>query len=149
MELIEFYGELKKLEDEIQTRGLVPTVDGRVNWCGERLAIQVRAAEPFDANGNWSSEREFDGSPEEVEAVIQEARGWIAALPSEEDRIIELMIQKLNMLAGQFPKGGSDIAQTVWKEIHSMLMAKAEALAKNGLPSPARIQQLHGERHAG
>lgn len=143
MDLIEFHAELKKLEESIKAQGLNADVRGHVHWCGEEMSIEVTASEPYDDKGFWRSEREFPGSPGKSDEILAEARQWVLALPNAEDRAAELIIQKLNKLAGELPKGGSDIARAAWAEVHKMLVAKAGHLAKNGLPSPARIQQIN------
>lgn len=142
MDLREFHRELKEIEQDIEARGLNATVEARINYCGDQIAITVGANEPYDANGYWSSSRDFDATPGAADMALEEARSWVMGLPSAEDRAIEMMLKKLNLLAEQLPKGGNEIAQVVWAEIHKMLMAKADQLAKNGLPSPARIQQI-------
>lgn len=142
MDISELHDECRQIEQIIKSRALRAECYVRMNQYGEPLAVVVSAREAYDEKGYWSSEREFTGETKDAARLIREARDWVAALPSEEDRAIELMIQKLNKLAGELPKGSNDIAQTAWAEIHRMLTAKAETLAKNGLPSPARIQQI-------
>lgn len=142
MELREFYNELQKIESIISNKGLKPTVQGFVNWIGDELAVQVTAAEDYDVKGYWHNERQFAGKPEDATDLLRDAYAWVHALPDAESRTIELMIQKLNKLAGELPEGSSDIACAAWREIHQMLMNKAERLAKNGLPSPNRISEL-------
>lgn len=142
MELQEFYSGLMNLEARIHELGLHGSVVGRMNWYGDSVNIEVTGREPIDANGNWTRTRRFSGAPSECERLITEAEEWIAAIPSPEDRAIDTMIKKLNQLAESLPKGGNDIARAAWEEIHKMLIAKAEQLARNGLPSPARISEV-------
>lgn len=142
MDLKEFHGELKKVEARIIDSGLIPEVVAHFNWVGEEIAIIVGACERFEKNGRWTSSREFAGSPDNVEKLLDDVNAWVSALPSAEDRAIEFMIRKLHEISEQLPEGGSDVAKAAWKEIHNMLMAKAEHLAKNGLPSPARITEI-------
>jgi hypothetical protein len=139
----EFYRNLVELESVIKSKGLSrATAQGHVNWVGEEVAITLYAGEPYDEKGYWHSERTFEGALAQTEDLLRNAFSWVHELPDAESRAIELMIQKLNKLAGNLPKGSTDIARAAWAEIHGMLMAKAERLAKNGLPSPNRIAEL-------
>lgn len=142
MQLAEFYQNIVELESVIESKGLRATATGHVNWVGDQVSVALVAAEPFDDKGYWHSEKTIDGTLEDAGETLRKAFEWAHALPNEEDRAIELMIQKLNKLAGELPKGSTDIAQAAWKEVHAMLVNKAERIAKNGLPSPNRIAEL-------
>jgi len=142
MDTNELYSGLKRIEASIESRGLRANVRAHFNWCGDPISIGVEAKESADANGAWSSERRFRGTTNEVHRLLDDASSWVSKLPGAEDRALELMIRKLNELAGQLPKGSGELAQAAWREIHNMLTAKAEQLAKNGLPSPDRISKL-------
>jgi hypothetical protein len=142
MNITEFHAAVVRIEGMVESKGLHGYTAGHVNWFGDQVSISVRAHESVDDKGYWKSEREFTGAIEDAATFVREAQQWVYALPNAEDRAIELMIQKLNKLAGELPKGSTDIAQAAWGEVHTMLMAKAESLAKNGLPSPARISQI-------
>ena len=142
MDLTKFYSELQDLERIIRDKGLKPTVHGFVCWLGDEVVVSVTAAETYDEKGYWHSERGFGGKLGDVADLLRSAFEFVHALPSAEDRAIELMVQKLNKLASELPKGSTDIAAAAWKEVHAMLVNKAERIAKNGLPSPNRIAEL-------
>lgn len=142
MKIEELHRSLERLEGQIRAKGLQPEARAYVNWIGCEVQIHVVASERFDEKGFWQTSRSFEGDSTEIDRIVREANEWVAVLPNEEDRAIEFLIQKINKLAGELPKGGTEIAQMAWQEIHRMLIAKAEQIAKNGLPSPARIQQL-------
>lgn len=142
MELRQFYTELQEIESIVRRKGLNAAARGHVNWFGDEVSVEITAAEPFDDKGHWSRTREFVGTPQEMTTVLRDAYDWSHALPEAEDRAIELMIQKLNKLAGELPKGSTDIARAAWAEVHAMLIGKAKRLAENGLPSPNRISEL-------
>jgi hypothetical protein len=142
MDIEIFYSELQDLERIIRDKGLKPTVHGFFFWIGDEIAIQVTAAETYDEKGYWHSERHFGGKLGDVADLLRNAFEFVHALPGAEDRAIELMVQKLNKLASELPKGSTDIAAAAWKEVHTMLVSKAERIAKNGLPSPQRISVL-------
>lgn len=142
MDLKEFYSCIIELESIIKNKGLRPSVQGHFNWIGDEITITASAAEPYDEKGYWHSERNFAGNLDQAEELLQSTTSWVHALPGTEDRAIELMVQKLNKLASELPKGSTDIAAAAWKEVHAMLVNKAERIAKNGLPSPNRIAEL-------
>jgi len=142
MDLQAFYQNLVELESVIKSKGLRATATGHVAWFGDEMTVRVAASEPVDEKGYWKSERDFVGALSETDTLLRNAFSWAHAVPNAEDRAIELMVQKLNKLAGELPKGSTDIARAAWAEIHAMLVNKAERLAKNGLPSPNRIAEL-------
>ena len=142
MNLHELYSTLISLESVIKNKGLRPSVQAHFNWIGDEITITASAAEAYDDKGHWHSERNFEGKLTQAEELLQSTTSWVHALPGAEDRAIELMVQKLNKLASELPKGSTDIAAAAWKEVHAMLVNKAERIAKNGLPSPNRIAEL-------
>ena len=101
MKITELYSELKKIEAIIDARGLRAECVVRINWCGEELSFSVRANEPHEEIGFWSNQREFTGHHDEAERILKEAHAWVAQLPDEEDRAIELMIRKITKLVGK------------------------------------------------
>jgi len=141
MDITELYDECRQIEQIIEQRGLIAHCRAGIHAFGDELCIDVSAREEIHENGYWSSERSFAGRKDEAERLVREAGEWASQIPGEEDRAVEMMIKKLNELASKLPKGHGEIAQTAWSEIHRMLMAKADTLALNGLPSPARIKQ--------
>lgn len=142
MDIEQFHESLAALTALIKQRGLNGDAHAYVNWLGDELRVVVEARENADANGRWSAERNFNGTPSEATDLIAQARAWIAALPSEEDRAIELIVRKLNEMAALLPKGHTDVTAAAWAEIYQILKSKADRIAKNGLPSPARVTNL-------
>lgn len=142
----EFHERLKKIENMIESKGVSGEACCRINWFGDELRVSVVAQEEYDTNGYWRREKSFCGEAHEAERLLSEAEAWAYVVPTEEDRAIELMIQKLNEIADKLPKGGSDIAVKAWGEVHAMLMARARSLAKNGLPSPVTISNIGGTK---
>jgi hypothetical protein len=142
MQLEELVERLKKIETIVESKGLEPDVKGYVNWFGDDLDIAVRASEPFDANGYWSSERSFKGSSSEAEDLLRQAHNWTYTLPGEEDRAVEVMIKKLTEVMSKLPTGNTDITRAAWEGIREMLRSKVKRLAENSLPSPDRIREV-------
>ena len=142
MNIDALHTELKDIERTIRANQLEPSVCAHINWCGDEIDITIRAAEKYDVNGFWKTEKSFCGNIDDAEALLSGARSFARALPSAEDRTIELLIQKLTKLASELPKGSTDIAQAAWAEIHAMMIGKAERLAKGALPGPVRIASI-------
>lgn len=142
MDVKHFHGELVGITKAIRARSLQGDACAHINWVGDELEIAVSAQEPFDAKGHWKLGRSFTGEPTDAAAMIADANAWVNALPDEEDRACELIIRKLTEFADNLPNGNSDVSQAAFVEIHKMLIAKAERLSKNGLPSPNRITKL-------
>ena len=142
MDVKHFHGELVAITKAIRARGLQGDAHAYVNWLGSEMEIEVTAHEPYDAKGSWKSGKSFTGNPANAETMIANAHAWVNDLPGEEDRACELIIRKLTEFTDNLPSGHSDVAQAAFAEIHKMLVAKAERLSKNGLPSPNRITKL-------
>lgn len=146
MNIQDFHERLKKIETMIESKGVSGEAYLFINWLGDEIRLTVVASEPWDENGHWKREKHFDGKNHEAERLLSEAEAWAYVVPGEEDRTIELMIQKLNEIADKLPKGSSAIAMRAWEEVHNMLMARAGSLAKNGLPSPVTISNIGGTK---
>lgn len=142
MNVEQLHDELSAITKAIHARGLDGHAHAHINWFGDEFLIEVGANEPFDANGHWTAAQSFSGKPSEATDLISRAHAWAGAIPSEEDRACELIIRKLTEFADKLPEGNSEIAQAAFVEIHKMLIAKAERLSKNGLPSPNRVNKL-------
>lgn len=140
MNLEQLHNELIKLETAIKSKGLTGEAHAHVNWFGSTYEIQVYAHEAYDKNGYWKTEKSFEG--EDINDCFDRASAFVYALPLEEDRATEMLVRKLTELASELPKGGNEIMAEAWKDVHAMLIAKAERIAKNGLPSPTRIQEI-------
>lgn len=142
MQVTDLHTALVQMTAEIEARGLHGYAQCQLNWFGTEIQIDVTAREDVDPNGYWQSEKSFKSRIDDADEALTDARAWIAGLPDQEARAIELMVRKLNELADKLPKGGNDIARTAWEEIGRMLLARADRISKNGLSSPERISQL-------
>ncbi len=143
MNIEEFYNRLTSIQEIVESKGLSGETYAHINWIGDEVRVTVVASDAWEADGNyWHKEKSFDGGRTSEEKILDEAATWAYSLPNEEDRVIELMIQKLNELADKLPKGTSEIAMAAWEEIFNMLKTRAESISKNGLPSPSSISNL-------
>ncbi len=142
MNIEEFYNELTSIQKIVESKGLEGGTYAHVNWLGDEIRVTVEAHETWSASGFWKKEKHFDGGRTAERKLLDEATTWAYSLPNEEDRVIELMIQKLNELADRLPKGTSEIAMAAWEEIFNMLKTRAESVSKNGLPSPVTISDV-------
>lgn len=142
MNIEEFYSELVSVQKIVESKGLIGRADGHVNWFGSKLEVRVVAREESSNKDYWRREKSFKGPIISVKGLLEEAASWAYSIPNEEDRVIELMIQKLNQIADELPKGTSEIAMVAWEEIFNMLKKRAESISKNGLPSPVTISSM-------
>jgi len=140
MNVEKIYNELKNIQEIVGSKGIEGDAYAHINWIGDEFRVTVEAKEPWQADdAYWHREKSFGGERTSEEKILNEAREWAYAIPNEEDRVIELMIQKLNQIADKLPKGASEIAMAAWGEIFNMMKKKAESISKNGLPSPVTI----------
>ncbi len=143
MNVEEFYDELRSIQEIVESKDISGEVYAHINWIGDEIRITVEAKEAWQADdAYWHREKSFDGGRTSGEKILNEAREWAYSLPNKEDRVIELMIQKLNQIADKLPKGTSEIAMAAWQEIFNMMKKKAESISKNGLPSPMTISDI-------
>ncbi len=142
MNIQELYERLEGIKAVIKSKGVSGSAYTHVNWLGDEIRVTVEASDEYDKNGYWRREKHFSGKKREAEKLIFEAEGWAYAIPNEEDRVTEFAIQKLNEIVEKLPEGHSEIAIRAWEGIHKMLEARAQALAKNGLPSPTSISNI-------
>lgn len=142
MNITELHERLKEIEKVVESKGILGKACAHVNWLGDEFEVAVEAYEEYDKNGYWRREKRFTGQIHEEDKTLLEAEGWAYALPGEEDRVIEFAIQKLNEIVEKLPKGHTEVAIRAWEEISKMLAARAEGLAKSGLPSPLSIRDI-------
>ena len=138
----DFHDEIIKIQAIIESKNLDGEVNGYVNWIGDELDISLSAREEYDSNGYWKREVRFSGLKTEASELLDKAQVWAYNLPHTDDRAIEFMIQQLNKLVEKLPRGHSEASVAAWEEIAKMLLARAESIAKNGLPSPASISSV-------
>lgn len=117
-----------------------------INYYGDKLVIEVSASEPYSVEGYWSRSKAFTLERNNYKWLESEVETWVATIPSEEDRLAEVMVQKLVKLADQLPKGSSEIAQTAWKSVHDMLLQKAKKIGKNALVSPEVSRDIENSK---
>ena len=142
MDIKELHAAMDEITQSLRVRGLKGNAHCFVNWLGEEVRVGIDAREGPDIEKDWHASKNFVGSPDDIDSLVEQARAWAAQLPDADDRAAELMARKLNEMAGKLPDGNTDIARAAWAEIHRMLISKAERIARNGLPSPSRISEL-------
>lgn len=132
------HSQCKSIEQIIKSKNLNADCYFAVNFVGTPFHLNVSASEPYDANGYWRREKTFRSeNATDIPDLFTKAREWAYGVPNEDDRAIELAIQRLNELADALPKGHTSSAASAWQQIHTLLKDKAAGLAHNGLPNPA------------
>lgn len=138
MQMTTFYDEIEAIEKILDEKGLEggdTTCYARFNYYGDEIIITVSASEPWHADdGYWHTEKDFGGKVEDVLFLLKDATEFAYSIPNEEDRVIELMVRRLNQMADSLPKGQSDIAVNAWKNVFNMMKDRAVSISNNALP---------------
>lgn len=139
MNIQSLYDEIKQLKARIEARGLDADLDIDFDEGGTEVSLTLHASEHWDINGYWRRGKTFEGNAADIQALIDQAHGWVTALPEAENRALEFTIQKLAEIANKLPAARSGAMKQAMELVKSYLLNKAADLAKRGLPAPHMV----------
>lgn len=141
MNIKTFYDELKLMEVSLKGRELSEArVEAHFNWFGDEVHIAINAYDGRTYDKKWELRDGIcRGKIENVEDVLMSAKKKVAAVPSKDERQLQMMIQQLSKLAATAESAsaeGSFEMREAWDLYAKYLRKQADYISKNGLPNP-------------
>ena len=86
----------------------------------------------------WSDNFREDLTSDNIETTIDTAWSWAMSIPSKPERLMQLLIRRMNGLASVADSGAlhDEANRQMWQTFARMMRDKSEEISKNGLPKP-------------